>query len=50
LSLPLVVLYGLGNIVGAGIYVLIGEVAGRAGYLARIFHEGGPCTKNLRDI
>ena len=34
LSLPLVVLYGLGNILGAGIYVLIGEVAGRAGYLA----------------
>lgn len=31
LSLPLVTLYGLGNIVGAGIYVLIGKVAGLAG-------------------
>jgi amino acid transporter len=31
LSLPLVTLYGLGNIVGAGIYVLIGKVAGFAG-------------------
>jgi len=27
-------LYGLGNILGAGIYVLIGKVAGVAGYLA----------------
>ncbi|GJM13710.1 MAG: amino acid transporter [Pseudohongiella sp.] len=34
LNLPLVVLYGLGNILGAGIYVLIGKVAGQAGYLA----------------
>lgn len=32
LSLPLVVFYGLGNILGAGIYVLIGKVAGAAGY------------------
>ena len=31
LNLPLVTLYGLGNIVGAGIYVLIGKVAGFAG-------------------
>ena len=31
LGLPLLVFYGLGTIVGAGIYVLIGEVAGRAG-------------------
>jgi amino acid transporter len=31
LSLPLVTLYGLGNIVGAGIYVLIGKVSGFAG-------------------
>src|SRR5687768_15044252 len=31
LGLPLVVLYGLGNILGAGIYVLIGKVAGFAG-------------------
>ena len=31
-SLPMVVFYGLGNILGAGIYVLIGKVAGVAGY------------------
>jgi amino acid transporter len=31
LDLPLVVLYGLGNILGAGIYVLVGKVAGFAG-------------------
>lgn len=31
LSLPLLALYGLGNILGAGIYVLIGKVAGEAG-------------------
>lgn len=34
LSLPLVALYGLGNILGAGIYVLIGKVAGEAAYFA----------------
>jgi APA family basic amino acid/polyamine antiporter len=33
LSLPVVTLYGLGTIIGAGIYVLIGEVAAAAGYL-----------------
>lgn len=31
LNLPLVTLYGLGNILGAGIYVLVGKVAGFAG-------------------
>lgn len=31
LSLPLITLYGLGTILGAGIYVLIGEVAAVAG-------------------
>lgn len=31
LSLPILALYGLGNILGAGIYVLIGKVAGEAG-------------------
>ena len=31
LGLFLVTIYGLGNIVGAGIYALIGKVAGEAG-------------------
>ncbi len=31
LGLTLITLYGLGNILGAGIYVLIGEVVGAAG-------------------
>ena len=31
LTLPYVVLYGLGVTVGAGIYVLVGEVISRAG-------------------
>ncbi len=34
LTLGQVTLYGLGNILGAGIYVLIGEIAGIAGSLA----------------
>lgn len=36
LSLTLVVLYGLGVTVGAGIYVLIGETAGKAGLYAPV--------------
>ncbi len=32
INLPLLVLYGLGTIVGAGIYALVGEIAGAAGY------------------
>lgn len=31
LGLPILTLYGLGNILGAGIYVLVGKVAGEAG-------------------
>ena len=34
LSLPLVTFYGLGNILGAGIYVLVGKVVGHAGLYA----------------
>jgi basic amino acid/polyamine antiporter, APA family len=34
LTLPMVVLYGLGVTIGAGIYVLVGEAAGRAGMAA----------------
>lgn len=36
LSLPMMVLYGLGTTIGAGIYALIGEIAGVAGYLAPV--------------
>ncbi len=32
LSLTLITFYGLGNILGAGIYVLVGKVSGHAGY------------------
>ena len=32
----LLLFFGLGNILGAGIYVLIGKVAGEAGYLAPV--------------
>lgn len=31
---PMLALYGIGNIVGAGVYVLIGKIAEPAGYLA----------------
>jgi amino acid transporter len=34
LNLPLLVLYGLGTTIGAGIYVLVGAAAGRAGLYA----------------
>jgi APA family basic amino acid/polyamine antiporter len=36
LSLPLLVLYGLGVTVGAGIYVLVGATAAKAGYYAPV--------------
>jgi len=36
LTLPLLTLYGLGTILGAGIYVLVGKVAGEAGIYAPI--------------
>lgn len=36
LSLPLITFYGLGTILGAGIYVLIGEVAATASYQAPV--------------
>lgn len=34
LSLGMITFFGLGNILGAGIYVLVGKVAGEAGYYA----------------
>lgn len=36
LTLPLLTLYGLGTILGAGVYVLVGKVAGVAGMYAPI--------------
>lgn len=36
LSLPMMVLYGLGTTIGAGIYALVGEVAALAGYFSPI--------------
>jgi amino acid transporter len=36
LSLPLITLYGLGTTIGAGIYALVGEVAGGAGLYAPV--------------
>jgi amino acid transporter len=36
LSMPMLVLYGLGTTIGAGIYALIGEVAGSAGAYAPV--------------
>lgn len=32
LNLPMLTLYGLGTIIGAGIYALVGEIAGATGY------------------
>ena len=34
ISTPMLALYGIGNIVGAGVYVLIGKIAEPAGYLS----------------
>ena len=34
LSLPLITFYGIGTIVGGGIYALLGKVAGEAGMAA----------------
>jgi len=36
LKLPMLVLYGLGTTIGTGIYALVGEIAGAAGYGAPI--------------
>ena len=36
LSLPMMVLYGLGTTIGAGIYALVGEIARVAGYFAPV--------------
>ncbi|MEZ5228124.1 MAG: hypothetical protein R2710_16060 [Acidimicrobiales bacterium] len=47
-SLPMLVLYGLGTTVGAGIYALTGEVAGEAGMrapLAFLLSAGWPVRR-----
>jgi len=36
LSLPMLVLYGLGTTIGAGIYALVGEIASIAGYFSPV--------------
>lgn len=36
MSLPLLIFYGIGTILGAGIYVLVGKVAGEAGLYAPV--------------
>ena len=47
LSLPLIIFYGIGNILGAGIYVLIGKVAGHAGYLLPVSFLGAAIVAGL---
>lgn len=47
LSLPLITLYGLGTTVGAGIYVLVGEVASEAGMLAPVSFLVASCIVAL---
>lgn len=47
LGLTLLTLYGLGTTVGAGIYVLIGKVAGEAGYLAPVAFVGAAVLAGL---
>jgi amino acid transporter len=39
-TLSMLVFYGLGNILGAGIYVLIGKIAGISGIYANIIFIG----------
>lgn len=47
LSLPLITFYGLGTILGAGIYVLVGKVAGIAGMFAPISFTLAAITAGL---
>lgn len=47
LGLTLLTLYGLGTTVGAGIYVLVGKVAGEAGYLAPLSFLGAAVLAGL---
>lgn len=47
LSLPLITFYGLGTILGAGIYVLVGKVAGVAGMYAPVSFALAAVTAGL---
>ncbi len=47
LSLPLITFYGLGTILGAGIYVLVGKVAGAAGLYAPVSFALAAVTAGL---
>ena len=47
LSLPLITFYGLGTILGAGIYVLVGKVAGVAGMYAPLSFALAAITAGL---
>ena len=47
ISLPLLTFYGLGTILGAGIYVLIGEVSLRAGPLAPLSFVLAACIAGI---
>ena len=47
LGLPLLTLYGVGTTIGAGIYALIGKVAGEAGYLAPFAFVAAACLAGL---
>ncbi len=47
LGLPLLTLYGVGTTIGAGIYALIGKVAGEAGYLAPLAFVAAACLAGL---
>ena len=47
ISLPILTLFGLGNVLGAGIYVLIGKVAGVAGQAAPLSFLIAACIAGL---
>ncbi len=46
-TLPILTLFGLGNVLGAGIYVLIGKVAGVAGQAAPLSFTVAACIAGL---
>ena len=46
-GITLLLFYGLGNILGAGIYVLVGKVVGIAGYFSVFFFSFSLCDRNI---